>query len=245
LKHLPPPFEWCFVPAGEVVLATNPPKLETVAEFAIAKYTITNAQFQVFVESRDGYMYEKDYRWYNFSEKSREYRLLNPKPRTMAFMDDDLPRTNLSWFDAIAFSRWLSNRAGQSITLPTEQQWQLAAIGDNDWQYPWGNKFDVARCNTKESGIGRPVSVTEYPNGASPYGVFQMCGNVYDWCVNNYHEPDDTKLDSVTSERAVRGGSWVNPYNSTPVVTHRRDAKPANNTNNNVGFRVLLVLPVS
>lgn len=242
LTILPPPFDWCFVPGGSVTLETKPPKTYSVDDFLIAKYPITNAQFQTFYEARGGYTDEKDYHWFNFSEEARFYRTRPHRPRPTAFTGDVLPRTNLSWFDAIAFCLWLGNRIGQTITLPTEQQWQRAAIGDTNWEYPWGNEFEPTRCNTQESGIGHPVNVTNYPNGVSPFGVFQMSGNVYDWCLNNYHDPNDTKLDSVVGERAVRGGSWSNAHNTTPRTTRRRDAVPSNNGNNNVGFRCVISL---
>src|SRR5690606_22290045 len=97
------------------------------------------------------------------------------------------------------------------ITLPTEQQWQRAAQGDDGRKYPWGNDFDPQRCNTEESGIGKPTPVTQYPNGASPYGVFDMAGNVFEWCLTQWGE-DSAALEGG-SRRVLRGGAFDDNQN--------------------------------
>ncbi|MEZ4670331.1 MAG: SUMF1/EgtB/PvdO family nonheme iron enzyme [Anaerolineae bacterium] len=229
LAILPPPFKWCFVPAGTVTLETNPPKTYTEDDFPIAKYAITNAQYEVFLTAKDGYLAEKDYRWYDFSEEARNYRLQHLKPHPTAFVGDDLPRTNVSWFDTVAFTRWLTSRlqdVGTAflpsviVSLPTEQQWQRAALGDDRWNYPWGNEFDESRCCFN---VGGPVDVTKYWNGQSVYHVTQLSGNIWEWCLNDYYNPDKLNLDEVSNRRVLRGGSWKdsNRLNLSCTFRHR------------------------
>jgi formylglycine-generating enzyme required for sulfatase activity len=169
---LPPPFEWCAIPVGQVTLDRD---LGTFAvrAFDIAKYPITQAQFKVFLDDPGGYT---DLTWWSGSAKSLLWRPQNG-PLQSAFAGDDLPRLMVSWFEAVAFCRWLSRELGEAVALPTEQEWQCAAQGDDGRLYPWGNEFDVSRCNTSESGIKRPTPVTQFPGGASPYGVMDLCGN--------------------------------------------------------------------
>ncbi len=208
---LPPPFEWCQIPAGKVTLEDashyDPPGTKggiyRVEGFFIAKYPITNAQYQVFVDADDGYI---EPRWWDFSEHARQWREGHPAPQKSEWTGADLPRTNITWYEALAFCRWLSHRTGQDITLPTEQQWQRAAQGDDGRQYPWGDEFDEKRCNAKESDIGRTTPVTQYPNGASPYGVLDMSGNVWEWCLTAWGE-DKVNING-NSHRVLRGGSW-------------------------------------
>ncbi|MEZ4670370.1 MAG: SUMF1/EgtB/PvdO family nonheme iron enzyme [Anaerolineae bacterium] len=241
LKVLPPPFEWCIVQGGSVNLATVPPRTYTVDDFMIAKFTITNPQFQVFEEAKDGYGAEKEFRWYDFSEGARNYRTQNSKLDSTGFKGDNLPRTNVSWYDAVAFTRWLSNKTGQHITLPTEQQWQRAAVGDTGWEYPWGDKFEKSRCcsNTKS-----PVAVTAYEDGASPYGVVQMSGNVWEWCSTDYDNPDASDIKASANSRVLRGGSWFNTDSSSLRAASRIRYNPYGRRSP-IGFRFVLSAPFS
>ncbi len=214
---LPPPFEWCHVTQGFVTLddASNrggtKGGLYEAPAFYIAKYPITNAQYQVFVDAEDGY---QNRAWWAYSDAAKKWHRENPKPEDTAFPGDTLPRTKVNWYDAVAFCRWLNSRVGTQraaslhITLPTEQQWQRAAQGDDGRVYPWGNDFDPQRCNTHESGIDKPTPVTQYPQGASPYGVFDMAGNVWEWCLTEWGE-DSAALEGDWS-RVLRGGSFFN-----------------------------------
>ncbi len=92
------------------------------------------------------------------------------------------PVVNVSWHDAMAYCRWLSEVTGKSITLPSEAQWEKAARGDRDTrEYPWGDDWDPNRCNNSELGIGDTTPVGIFPEGASPYGCLDMVGNTWEW----------------------------------------------------------------
>jgi formylglycine-generating enzyme required for sulfatase activity/uncharacterized caspase-like protein len=110
---------------------------------------------------------------------------------------NDTPATNInnhpvvrvSWDDAIAYCKWLSQESGLQITLPSEAEWEKAARGAKDQRiYPWGDTFDTTKCNSKESGIGTTTPAGKYPKGISPYGVLDMGGNVWEWTRSKYIE---------------------------------------------------------
>ena len=132
----------------------------------------------------------------------------------------------VSWQDATAYIAWLIKTTGQrGWRLPTEAEWEKAARWDPQRQdsriYPWGDSFDKDRCNTSESGIGTTSPVGSYPasdarrSGASPFGVEEMAGNVWEWTSSLYkpypYTRNDGREDSKSTEnRTLRGGSWGN-----------------------------------
>ena len=104
------------------------------------------------------------------------------------------PATDVSFADAEAFCAWAGAR------LPTGDEWEAAARGPEGSTWPWGDVFDADRCNCAEAGWGWTVPVTAHPGGASPLGVEQLAGNVWEW-VSDRTEGGDW--------RAVRGGSYL------------------------------------
>jgi hypothetical protein len=204
-----PMLEWCSVPEGNVTLSSGQKQVtHCIPTFQISKYPITHAQFEVFVEAFDGY---RDSRWWSFASDARQWREAHPtpiiKPPTS---NDPYPRGYICWYEAMAFCQWLSARSGLQISLPSEQQWQRAGQGDDERAYPWGDKFDSTLCNLRESKIGGPTPVTKYPDSASPFGVVDMIGNVWEWCLNPavVTGNDGEKV----CHYAVRGGAFF----STP-----------------------------
>jgi hypothetical protein len=230
---LPSPFEWITIPTGKVTLETR--QTYDVPTFQIAKYPVTNAQYQVFVEAKDGYT---DVKWWDFLKEALEWRKGNAKSLDTRFKGDDLPRTNVTWYDCIAFCRWLSAKVDENISLPTEQQWQRAAQGNDGREYPWGNGFDKSRANTSESGIRQVTPVTQYLNGASPFGVIDMAGNVWEWCLSDYGNPSSISI-NANSGYSLRGGSWKN-FQDMAHSAYRNGIYPLYRFSN-FGFRVCLL----
>jgi formylglycine-generating enzyme required for sulfatase activity len=86
------------------------------------------------------------------------------------------PVVFVTWNDATAYAEW----AGKA--LPTSQQWEKAARGTRGTAYPWGDQPTPAKCNVRENGVGNTTPVDCYQSGVSPYGAYDMCGNVWEWC---------------------------------------------------------------
>ena len=257
LKPLAPPpkprftlplLEWINIPAGSVGLETGwdgsgnydyaknySQKLlgtYTVASFAIAKYPVTNAQFQAFVE--DG-GYREDRYWKDLAQRVTA-------PQKSSWTDPTHPRETVNWYEAMAFTRWLAEKTGLAVTLPTEMQWQWAAVGDKGWAYPYGNTFDKNKGNTNESGIKKTTPVDKYPQGASPFGVMDLSGNVWEWCLNEYANVNSNSYGN-TQSRSLRGGSWNLDFDNARAA-YRSFNNPASRYDD-PGFRVVCSAPVT
>ncbi len=96
--------------------------------------------------------------------------------------------------DAVAYACWKHKR------LPTEMEWENAAKGIQGWQWPWGEQYAANHCNCLQAGIGDTTPVGHYTNGQSPYQVYDLSGNIWEWTDSWY----DTK-----NHRVLRGGSWL------------------------------------
>jgi len=216
------PNDWVLVPAGEFEMGTEgepadpdeAPKHKVFLDaFYIGKYEVTNRQYYTFVKSA----------FYPPPE--------NPDPKysmwrgeTMLDGIGELPVINVSWDDAVAFCKWSGGR------LPTEAEWEKAARGTDGRTYPWGN--DAVTGNRSNFSIENitfwdgPATLArkdQYDYGRSPYGAYEMAGNVWewvqDWYDENYYKNSPSKNPTGPSpssgkERVIRGGSWQ----SNPVT---------------------------
>jgi hypothetical protein len=169
-----PQFEWRHVPPGRIELQKNAGTF-SVAAFFISQYPVTFKQYRAFLEAVDGY--HKPCWWTDLKHE--------PEPGGQFRKIDNHPADKVSWYYAMAFCRWLTDKTGFEIRLPTEWEWQQAATGGHpESAYPWGTEFNTLRCNSKESGLQRTTVVGLYPQGISPVGALDMLGNVWEWCLN-------------------------------------------------------------
>lgn len=231
-----PAFLWCEVSEGEVYLERGdmPRITYWVDAFMMSKYPITNAQFLSFISDPGGY---HDDHWWGFSRESCQWRNYYKKSIRQTDEFGEHPRVNVSWYEAMAFCHWLSFKTGKSITLASEEQWQRAAQGQDLRQYPWGNQFDRNLCNSRESRQKRTTNVQRYVQGASPYGILDMVGNVWEWCRNMQRDSGSTPAHAV-AERAIRGGSYRSSA-ARSRVSYRVFMNPAARYGS-IGFRVVM-----
>ena len=195
--------------------------------FQLARYPVTNAQFQRFVEASDF----ADPRWWAGMPTTEA---IVSKP---AFPFWNHPRERVSWYQAIAFCRWLSHKLGYAVDLPHEYEWEVAARYPDGRFYPWGNDFDGKKANTWESGIRQTTQWAAFQAGRNPaLDLYDLSGNVWEWCRNQYDNQMDTAVDAGETLRVVRGGSWFSVHNDARLST-RYSAFPGHRSPK-LGFRV-------
>jgi formylglycine-generating enzyme required for sulfatase activity len=248
---LPTPFGWVNIPEGQVTLTTQQgwavnyiregtSRTLYTSAFVIAKYPVTNAQFRKFMEA-DGY---ENQRWWTAEGWEIRQKEQWVQPRYWSYKlwnQPDHPAVGVSWFEATAFCLWLSEQLGEEIRLPTEQEWQRAAQGDDRRPYPWGQDWDALRCNNSVQPFEskQTSSVIQYAGqdkGDSFYGVVDMVGNVWEWCLTDYEtgRQDSRKF---ARYRTLRGGSWVNLTPDCFRTDYRFKNFPLDRFNNG-GFRL-------
>ncbi len=169
--------------------------------YYIDKYEVTNGEYQEFLASTDG---RRPSRW-----KSKAH----PEGRARR------PVGGVSWFEAVQYCKWRSKR------LPTEAEWEKAARGTDKREFQWGDDYDETRVNTDKGAevYGDTVDVDSLPGGVSPYGVYNMAGNVWEWTDTWYNAYSGAVYESerfAEMEKVVRGNS-VNPVAHFPVEEHR------------------------
>ncbi|MBN1466755.1 SUMF1/EgtB/PvdO family nonheme iron enzyme, partial [candidate division KSB1 bacterium] len=186
------PEGYILIPAGNLTLGETGRKASISQPFHLSKYPVTNGQFRLFVEE-DGY--KRDEWWSKEGRLWREKEQISEPEywRHGRWNAPNFPVVGVSWYEAEAFCAWAGGR------LPTEAEWEWAA-GRGERKYPWGEKEPTEEHANYTSEPGRTTPVGIYPDGATPDGLMDMAGNVWEWCSDIY---------STTSEyRVVRGGSW-------------------------------------
>lgn len=169
--------------------------------FLIDKVPVTNIQYQKFIKATG----------YHPPEHWEEGKIQKG--------EEDYPAYNVSWHDAKAYANFANKR------LPTEEEWEKAARGNDKRLYPWGNNFNVNFCNIlrKNKGVS---SVTKYNLGKSYYGLLDMAGNVWEWT--------ESKTDKK-NHYAVKGGSWSD--NEETAQCHYKGSQLSEKKYDNLGFR--------
>ncbi len=143
-----PDIDWVEIPGGEFIYQEN--ERRKVDRFLIARYPVTNAQYQGFLDAEDGY--RQDRWWKGLSDPGRQ-------PGISAWSESNHPRETVSWYEAMAFCAWLGSKLGREVSLPTEWQWERAARGTDGRAYPWGNEY-----------IGGYANINEYESGPHNLG---------------------------------------------------------------------------
>jgi formylglycine-generating enzyme required for sulfatase activity len=166
-------------------------------EFFIDRYLVTNAQFCAFLNDR-GNQEEEGVDWINLAGSFERERCRIRKDGDSFTVEpgfEDHPVIYVSWYGARAYAQWSGKR------LLTEEEWEKASRGVLGRAYPWGDEFDKNKCNTYESGIGHTTPVKDYREGRSPFGCYDMAGNVLEWT-------DSCWYDKEEKGKVLRGGSW-------------------------------------
>lgn len=231
-----PNIVWCKVPAGEFLMGSiqeaggtapdneMPQHRITLPVFCIAKYPITNAQYQAFVDD-GGYTEKWRQCWTQTGWKWRTKGNYTGPYRSGGDFDlSNHPVVGVSWYEAVAFCNWLSERSGCLVRLPSEAEWEKAARGTDGQRYPWGKDITKNHANYGAAGIRSTSAVGVFPKGASPYQLLDASGNVWEWTISLWgeyrHEPkfnypyntQDGRENIDAPEtvlRTLRGGSWL------------------------------------
>lgn len=222
----PPPPNMAYIPAGEFVMGSNerwddesPEYIEKTSAFYIDIYEATNQDYNNFVSATHR---EPPHHWPNGEiPKNKEKH----------------PVVYVNWFDANDYCKWAGKR------LPTEEEWEKAARGEEGLTYPWGNEWSPKKSNNpyKHSTGTEPIGA--YPEGKSPYGLYDMSGNVWEW-VDSYYlpHPGNTvpRKEYGKDKRILKGGSWFDCLSygcGLSAPTFNRSFFTPEVRNNSFGFR--------
>jgi len=216
----------------------------------ISKYLVTYVQFNAFLNADDGF--KNDLWWAGMPVEYHKQVPDNPSTNQANY-----PRSMVSWFQSIAFARWVNHRfqvtdlfkesigipiidnSKWQIRLPTEWEWQwVAQNGLERREYPWGIWDNNPRANTSEAAINRrSTAVGVYPHGAASCGALDMTGNLWEWCFNDADSLETNKL-ANGKRKVLRGGSF-NVNRDLASCLYRNYANPQN-SNDAIGLRLVL-----
>jgi len=214
------------IPGGKFIMGSNerwddeaPEYIESVNKFYIDRYEVTNAEYEKFTYGTNR---EEPYHWPN-----------GKIPRGKK----NHPVIYVSWHDASEYCKWRGKR------LPTEQEWEKSARGDSGNIYPWGNTWATNKSNHPYKGSTGTEPVGSYPNGKSPYGLYDMSGNVWEW-VDSFYLPHPgnniNRGEYGMDKRVLKGGSWFDCLSygcGLSAPTFNRSFFTPEVKNNSFGFR--------
>ena len=192
------------VPAGEVLIGEELTPL-WVEGFQMARYPATNAQYHQFIQAT-GHRHPQSWEDGVYPERKGDH-----------------PVVEVSCEDAEAYAGWAGCR------LPAFEEWERAIRGDDARLFPWGDEIDKPRCNTVELGAGGTTPVGAFPDGISPFGCYDMLGNVWEW-TSTWYDEDNPHF------RVVRGGAWY--YNHDYSTCTSYDFFSKEYTEFVIGFRI-------
>ena len=183
----------------------------TVNPFYMDRTEVTNEEYQLFVTAT-GHRPPPHWRDGKFS--------LN---------EAKVPVVNVSWEDANAYAQWIGKR------LPTEEEWEFAARGSDGRIYPWGNSWNAANANASKETGGSISQVGSFPNGASQFGIMDLCGNVWEWTSSSLINYADQK--EIAPGKVIRGGAYDTP--SKRATATYRGVLPSDRLRDKTGFRLV------
>lgn len=209
------------IPTGTFTMGTDnaenpvetPSHSASVNAFHIDKTPVTNAEYAEFVKAKG---YPTPSNWSSGAVSGEQA---------------DWPVTEVSWTDAQAYCQWRGGR------LPTEAEWEYAARGTDGRLYPWGNDFRAARVNSLEGGLSHPEAVGIRPEGASPFGLLDMSGNVWQWCADDYtpYPGSQAAIQIPADAKVIRGGSFKSDADHVRTTTRNLDHRTSRSSE--IGFR--------
>jgi toxoflavin biosynthesis protein ToxD len=218
------------VAGGEIAIGGGETRLPLerviVKDFSIAETEVTNSQYAEFIKETK---HAAPSDWKDGAPlKGRE----------------NFPVTNVSFPDAVSFCEWLAKKTGLPVRLPSEAEWELAARGSTANKYPWGGEWKKEAANSEETG-GKVSAVKSFALNRSPFGAYDMAGNVWEWTAEKVSKTDAVidprvkkALDSGEVLRIVKGGSAFEK--STEISVQSRYEIPESTKDVWVGFRYVI-----
>ena len=166
----------------------------SIKPFYIDKEEVTNAEYHNFWQQLEPQQRLQHLPRF-WEERDGDYRIPDGK--------EDHPVVGVTFNDALAFAAWAGKR------LPTEDEWEAAARGEESLKYPWGDDYQPGYANDRDTGIGDTSPVGAFPEGASPFGCLDMAGNVEEWTASS--SEGEILTEAVTSnlvQVVIRGGNY-------------------------------------
>jgi formylglycine-generating enzyme required for sulfatase activity len=260
LKNEVPNIDWIEIPPGPFKMGEGEEEHDCkviTQPFAISRFPVTVAQYQAFVDA-GGYE-RKDLNgkriWTDAGWKWKESeKISGPGDYDPVFQTPNHPRAGVSWFEALAFCRWLAEQVKLPLKLPSEAEWERAGRHADGRVFPWGNEEQgiEQRCNMDKTDLGHTNAVGLFPSGNAVCRAADMAGNVWEWTRSLWgkelmsasfgypYKPDDGRenLDAPAEIlRVLRGGSWFDPAGSARCA-YRGGVSPVFR-GSCIGFRVV------